>query len=61
MHCIQNDGENFGEFLRTLKELHESCDICNCKYNTLLKDQISNGLPDARLRERLTGYYASVD
>ena len=50
---MQKPGETFDEYLTALKELRKTCEICDCMYDTLLKDQIINGIVDSNLQEKL--------
>ena len=52
-HRTQKRGETFDEYLTALKELRKTCNICDCMYDTLLKDQIINGITDSSLQEKL--------
>ena len=52
-HRTQKRDETFDEYLTALKELRKTCNICDCMYDTLLKDQIINGITDSSLQEKL--------
>ena len=46
-------GETFDEYLTVLKELRKTCEICDCMDDSLLKDQLINGIVHSNLQEKL--------